>query len=312
MKYNLAPICLFTFNRLDETQKTVLALQKNNLAHKSQLFIFSDGWKYDKDKEEIEEVRAFLKTIIGFKKITIFKSEINKGLANSIITGVTKIINKFGKVIVLEDDLITSPNFLDFMNQALYYYEYNERVFSVSGYSMDLSSLKGSNNDYYLGYRGSSCGWGSWRKEWNEIDWEIKDYEDFKNSKTLIKAFKIGGSDLPGMLKNQMNKTIDSWAIRWCYNQFKKNQFTVFPTISKVESIGFNSSATHTKRNIRRFNTKIDKTNKTEFLFDNSLIINKKLVKQQQFKFSFINRFFDKFSPYEYIKILFSYIKIKL
>jgi len=100
---NLAPICLFVYNRLDNVRKTILALQNNNLALKSELFVFSDGAKSEEDYLKVKEVRGFLDSVNGFKRIQIFKNEINKGLASSVISGVTKIINNYGKIIVVED-----------------------------------------------------------------------------------------------------------------------------------------------------------------------------------------------------------------
>ena len=291
---NLAPICLFTYNRLEETQQTVKALANNFLAKESELYIFSDGWKNDDAKIKVNNVRAFLKTINGFKKVTVFESDKNKGLANAIISGVSQIISKYGKVIVLEDDLITSPNFLDFMNDGLDFYKDNSSIFSISGYSMDLPSLKNNNKDYYLGVRASSWGWGAWSRSWDDIDWDVKDYNDFVNSKRLKKEFRKGGSDMSRMLANQMNNKIDSWAIRWCYNQFTRKQYTIYPTISKVESIGFGADATHTKKT-KRFDTVLDTTNKSLFIFDKTIIVNKTLIKEFKNKFSILSRLKDKF-----------------
>ncbi|MGJ8745213.1 sugar transferase [Polaribacter sp.] len=288
-----APICLFTYNRFEETKKTVEALQLNNLAPKSVLYIFSDGWKNEEGKEKINKVRSFLKTITGFKKITIFEPKENKGLAKSIITGVSQVINLYGKVIVLEDDLITSPNFLDFMNQALDFYKENNQVFSISGYSMNLTSLKKTKKDYYIGYRASSWGWAAWSRSWNDIDWEIKDYHEFNKSIFSKIKFNRGGSDLSRMLSNQMKGIIDSWAIRWCYNQFKRNQYTIFPSLSKVVSIGFGEEATHTKNTIR-FDTVLDTSNQSIFVFDTVVKADKKLLKEYKSKFSVYSRLKDR------------------
>ena len=138
MVEKLAPICLFTYSRLEETKRTIEALKKNFLAPKSELFIFSDGPKNHETKDKVKAVRDFIKTIDGFKKITIFESKTNEGLAKSIINGVTKVVNEYGKVIVLEDDLLTTPNFLDFMNQALLFFELNLSIYSINGYSLAL------------------------------------------------------------------------------------------------------------------------------------------------------------------------------
>lgn len=290
----LAPICLFTYNRLEETQQTLKALQNNFLAENSELFIFSDGWKNEKSKAQIIEVREFLKTVQGFKNITIFEAKKNKGLANSIISGVTKVLTNYENVIVLEDDLVTAPNFLNFMNQSLNYYKDNEKIFSISGYTLDLPSLKELQNDVYLGVRASSWGWATWQNRWNEIDWDIKDYSYFKKSLIEKRTFNQGGSDMSTMLKNQMEGNIDSWAIRWCYNQFKKEQYTVFPKKSKLISIGFGNTATHTKKTTR-FNTELDESNNTKFTFEDNMHLNKKLTQQFKNKFSIISRLKDKF-----------------
>lgn len=243
----LAPICLFTYNRLDETRQTVEALKCNILASSSLLFIFSDGPKNEMITQKVDEVRQYIKTITGFKTIEIFESPINKGLANSIIDGVTQIIKRYGRVIVLEDDLITSPNFLDFMNHSLDFYLCNDKIFSISGYTMDLPSLKFNKKDYYLSYRASSWGWATWENRWQVVDWEMCGYKSFEFNIIQQIKFMRGGSDMPYMLWKQMNGKIDSWAIRWCYNQFKNDQLTIYPTVSKIYNIGFGNNSTHTK-----------------------------------------------------------------
>lgn len=289
----LAPICLFVYNRLKETKQTIDALKNNHLALESELFIFSDGPKKKNSNSRVIEVREYLQSITGFKNIVIYESNKNKGLANSIINGVSFVFGKFDKIIVLEDDLVTSPNFLDFMNQALDFHKEDLTVFSISGYSMDLPSLVNYDKDYYSGFRASSWGWGSWQRSWSDIDWEIKDYKKFSQSKNLKMKFRRGGNDLPRMLKKQMNKELDSWAIRWCFNQFKRNQLTIFPSISKVESIGFGKDATHTK-STNRFDTILDTSNKRLFLFDSPPLVSTKLLKEFKSKFSLYSRIVDK------------------
>lgn len=289
----LAPICLFTYNRLSETTQTIEALKKNYLASQSELFIFSDGPKDEKVKSNVECVRKYLHSVNGFKSVTIFASVENKGLANSIISGVTEIIEKYGKVIVLEDDLISSPNFLNFMNQGLDFYEPNNRIFSVSGYTLDLPSLQNYKSDYYLGYRASSWGWGTWKNRWEKVSWEIQDFDRFIWNPVKHVQFLRGGSDMSLMLWRQMKGKIDSWAIRWCYHQFKHDLLTIFPAKSKIISIGFGDSATHTKKT-NRFKTLIDTGVQESFLFDRNPVVNKVLSKEFRKKFSIINRFKDK------------------
>lgn len=289
----LSPICLFTYARLDETKKTVQALQANYLAKQSDLFVFSDGPRNDSAKPKVEAVRDYLKTIKGFKTVSVLESSYNRGLADSIINGVSKIIEKYEKVIVVEDDLITSFNFLDFMNQALTFYEKNPKIFSISGYSFDLPSLKDFSKDFYLGYRASSWGWGTWRDQWKKVDWGVRDYSSFKWNPLQQVSFMRGGSDMPRMLKNQMRGKIDSWAIRWCYQQFKNEQFSIFPSRSKIQNIGFGADATHTFCN-KRFLSTLDPGKKRDFIFDPTPKVDKRLASEFKSKFSIKNRLLDK------------------
>jgi hypothetical protein len=245
VKLMLSPILLFVYNRPEHTQKTINALKKNILAEESKLFIFSDGAKNLKDEQNVKEVRNIINAIDGFKKIEIFESRTNKGLANSIIDGVTKIINEYTKVIVLEDDLITSKNFLRYMNRALDFYEENKKIWSISGYNLPIDIPNDYKYDVYLAYRAASWGWATWKDRWDKIDWEIKDFDQFTNDKSKQKKFNRGGIDMTRMLKNQMNGKIDSWAIRWCYNQFAEDSYTIYPVKSKVQNIGMDGSGVH-------------------------------------------------------------------
>lgn len=286
---NLAPICVFTYNRLEETKQTITALQNNFLAKESELFVFSDGPRNEQSVVKINEVRNYLKTIEGFKTIEIIESKENKGLAKSIISGVTTILERYSSIIVIEDDLVTTPNFLDFMNSALSFYSNDEKIFSISGYTLNLPSLKYEEKDFYFGYRASSWGWGIWKDRWLPIDWELNAYADFLKDKRAIQKFKRGGSDMPRMLRNQMTGKIDSWAIRFCFHQFKEELYTVFPTISKLASIGFSSEATHTS-GTKRFLTRVDTSLNRDFKFDNFKKVNEKLAKEFASFFSLKNR----------------------
>jgi hypothetical protein len=201
---DLAPICLFVYKRLSETRQTVESLQKNFLAGESGLFIFSDGYKNENDIDKINQVREYIKTISGFKKITLFESPINKGLANSIIAGVTQIIEQYGKVIVLEDDLIATTNFLDFMNQALNYYAQQGKIFSIACFSHKIKYPPDYNYNVFLQGRPTSWGWATWLNRWNTIDWKINNWNTFKKNRKQIRAFNENGRDLFETLKNNI------------------------------------------------------------------------------------------------------------
>ena len=208
-----APVLLFTYKRYESLKDPVHALQQNLLAKESDLYIFSDGCKKDEDKEQVNKVRDFIKTISGFRKIEITEQEKNKGLANSIIDGVSSVMQFSDSVIVLEDDLYTTPNFLTFMNDALATYLDKPKVFSISGYSFNLGESSADNHDAYFVSRGWSWGWATWKDRWDKIDWQVKDYESFRTDKRKRKEFAKGGTDLNIMLHRQVNGLIDSWAI---------------------------------------------------------------------------------------------------
>ncbi len=208
MSLSLAPVVLFVYNRPIHTQKTIQALQANNLANESDLYIFSDAPKNEQEFDAVKQVRTYIKTINGFKSINIIERETNFGLANSIILGVTMIINKYGKIIVLEDDLLLSSNFLDFMNKSLDFYQDNTSILSVSGYNMAVKNNKNIKHDVFFAGRSASWGWATWAHQWQGIDWEVSDFKSFSKNKKQIKRFNYNGTDMFNMLKNQQTGAI--------------------------------------------------------------------------------------------------------
>lgn len=262
---NLAPIALFTYNRLDATKKTIEALKLNYLASESKLIIFSDGPKNEIDEKKVTEIRKYLKCINGFASVELKESDVNKGLADSIISGVTEIINEYGKVIVLEDDLVTTPNFLNYMNQCLDYYQEEKKIISICGYGLKIRKNKHEEYDVYAHGRSSSWGWSTWKDRWETIDWEVKEWEEIKNSKKIQRAFNVNGSDLYSMLRSVQEGNGKSWAIRFCYSQFKQKKLSIFPYYSLVQNIGFNADGSNTKHQYSRFKIKLDEGTKTVF-----------------------------------------------
>jgi len=284
MKYS--PVCLFTYNRLAETKQTVEALKANFLATESDLFVFSDFWACERAMPDVLSVREFLGTVEGFKSVTIFERNENYGLAKSIIAGVSKIVEEYGRVIVLEDDLVTSPNFLTFMNDGLRFYQLESKVWSVSGFSFPITYHKGYEFDATFGVRASSWGWGTWVDRWQKVDWTVSDYQDFASDRRAKIGFKQGGSDLCKMLKDQMTGRIDSWAIRFCYAQFRDGAFDVYPRISKVKNIGFGEGGTHTGGMDTRFDTVLDEGGGTRFNFPGEVVVDRRLLAQFKVPFS--------------------------
>ncbi|MFA2690488.1 glycosyltransferase [Bacillus mycoides] len=278
----LAPVIIFVYNRPEHTIQTIEALSKNELARESNVFIFSDAAKNEESVEKVKVVRDYIDSVEEkkyFKSFTITKSEANKGLAKSVIHGVSEIIGKYGKVIVLEDDLITAPDFLTYMNDALDYYCNLDKVWSISGYNIPIAFPKDYKSEIYYSYRGCSWGWATWKNRWDQVDWDVKDYAEFKSSRRLKNRFNRGGRDMANMLDSQMEGIIDSWAIRWCYTQSKRNLLTVYPVKSRVKNIGLDGSGTHSGIT-SHYNVEIDK-NFTKCSFDDP-DLNREILKNFQ------------------------------
>lgn len=244
----LAPVVLFVYNRLEHTKETIATLAKNELAKESELYVFSDAAKNENVKVKVDAVRAFVREDEwkkSFKKVTIIEASENKGLAKSIIGGVTELINEYGKVIVIEDDLILSPFFLNYMNGALDFYENDPEIWSISGYSFPMKSLKKYLHDVFYSYRGSSWGWATWADRWAMNDWNVSDYDKFVKDEQWQKRFNRGGGDLTGMLALQMAGKIDSWAVRWCFEESNRNMYTIYPKHSYLGNEGLDGSGTN-------------------------------------------------------------------
>lgn len=240
---SLAPIVLFTHSRMWHTMQTVEALKKNEFSKESELFVYSDGAKNDMAIKQVAEVRKYLKKIDGFKKITIIERQTNWGLANSIIEGVTEVIKEYGKIIVLEDDMLTSPFFLRFMNQALYLFSENDRVISVHGWRFPTDEKLPE--AFFLS--GADCwGWSTWRRGWDLFNSNGQDLLNELNRRDLREAFDVNGTyPYTRMLEDQIKGINDSWAIRWYASAFLAGKLTLYPGRSLVHNIGNDNSGTH-------------------------------------------------------------------
>lgn len=245
---SLAPIILFVYNRLDHTRQTVEALQKNELAAESLLYIFADGAKEnatDEQRQKVQNVRNYIQTITGFKEVIIEEAPTNRGLANSVIAGVTKVINEYGKVIVVEDDIVTHKYFLRFMNDCLEVYEKRQDIFMIGGHSCNINIPWWYRNDIYIAHRSNSWGWATWGDRWKYADWKVAGFESLKNNPKEICRFNRGGNDMFPMLKAQMEGKLDSWAIRWDYCMYKNDAYCVFPVRTLNYNVGFDGSGVH-------------------------------------------------------------------
>jgi len=242
---NLAPVALFVYNRPDHVEETIKHLVNNSLASETDLFIFSDAAKSDKDIKSVKKVRKVITKIKGFKKINIIERETNNGLAKSIITGVGEIIKEYKKVIVLEDDILTSESFLTFMNDCLDKYKDNFKIKSISGYNYPIKYPTQYKDDIYLSQRASSWGWATWENRWNEMRWDNEFYEKILNNKLVVSKIKKCCDDLYNMMLFQIDGRINSWAIKWVIMHIKNDQYSIFPSKSMGKNIGLDGSGVH-------------------------------------------------------------------
>jgi hypothetical protein len=277
----LAPVALFVYNRPDHTQRTVNSLQANDLASQSDLFVFSDGAKNEIGSAAVQQVRKFVRGIRGFKSVSIIERERNLGLANSVICGVTELCTKFDRVIVMEDDLLTTVDFLAFINQALERYETEPRVFSVSGFNFGLSDPEHYRYDAFCFYRSSSLGWGTWKDRWGHADWDMSDYDSFRIDKKRQRQFNRGGDDLSNMLALQMHGKIDSWAIRWAYTHFKQDALALLSLQPRVFHIGCDIFATHSRRKSFK-QSPLTREQKSEFHYPDTVRLEEHFVLELQ------------------------------
>jgi hypothetical protein len=253
---NLAPVVLFVYNRAGCTLKTLEHLKKNVFADESRLFIYSDGPgsnATEDDLRKIREVREVIRKEKWCGEVHITESPVNKGLADSIIQGVTEIVNRFGKVIVLEDDLLTSVHFLEYLNSGLNFYEFQPDVFQIVGYTAPVK-IKFKNESFFLPLT-STLGWGTWARAWEYFEKSPADFIRLKIEKKLRKEFDLDNSyPYSDMLISQMESNVDSWGIRWWWAVFKQKGISLFPDRSLISHIGFDNDATHTKSPIPDFN----------------------------------------------------------
>lgn len=236
MKANYAPILLFVYSRPNHTMRTIEALLKNPEAELSDLYIYSDASKDEAMLNSVQEVRAYIKQVRGFKSVTIIEREKNWGLANSIIDGVTRTLSQFDRVIVLEDDIVTNPNFLRYMNNALIQYDRDERVACIHGFVFPIPNLP---ETFFL--KGTDCwGWATWARAWKIFNPNGSELLTQLERRGLESEFNFNDR-YPNiqMLKDQIAGKNSSWAVRWHASAFLKEKLCLYPGKTLVKNIGF-------------------------------------------------------------------------
>ncbi len=243
MSIAIAPIVLFTYDRWDHTRRTVESLLRNTLAGDSDLIVFSDAARVPEKQAAVEDVRAFLRTISGFRSVTIHHRPCNFGLAKSIIEGVSEALGQHDRVIVLEDDMMTSPHFLTYMNEAMDRFSGDDRVVCVHGWLFPTDQPLPE--AFFL--PGADCwGWATWRKAWAHFNPDGRHLLEQLKRRELLPAFDFNGAyPYSKMLEGQIKGKNDSWAVRWYASAFLAGKLTLYPGRSLVQNIGNDASGTH-------------------------------------------------------------------
>lgn len=289
----IAPIALFTYNRPSHLKRTVSNLQKAKFADQSHLVVFSDGPKEDSaDVDAVESVRQYLASLKeGFKSITVIDRVRNLGLSGNVIDGVSTVLRDNAAVIVLEDDITVSPDFIVVMNDLLNQYRDNFNVGSISGYMYPVE-IPVEADDFFLLPRASSWGWATWHDRWKDVDWSVTDYQDFVKNSSEKEKFNTGGDDLTPMLIKWKAGLNDSWAVRWCYHHMKKEMYCLFPKKNMVLNHGNDGSGTHSPRT-GKFNSSLSEYSYTTIPKDPK--VNSEIVSNLQafFKLSLQRKFIN-------------------
>lgn len=239
----LSPIILFVYNRPEHVQRGITSLLANELAAKSELYIYSDAAKDESQVQAVNQVRKYIRTIQGFKSVTIVERDRNWGLANSIIDGVTTLTHKYGRVIVLEDDLIVAPYFLRFMNDALEIYKDEPRVGHIQ--ACDFTQDASLPDTFLIKWTGS-WGWATWARAWKHFNPNGKELLAELEQKGLTRTFDFNGKyGFTRMLRRQIEGKNNSWAIRWNATLFLKDMLSLNVGRSLIQNEGFDGSGTN-------------------------------------------------------------------
>lgn len=240
-----SPILLLTYNRPCEFARTMESLASCDHCEEYDLYINIDApniFNSDDISKQIEIKNTIEKYRERFNGVHIREHKYHKGLANSVIESVTKIINRFGRIIVLEDDFLVSHDCLSFLEDSLDYYENSPRIWSVTAFSAPLKNLEHYKKDVYLTYRACSRVWGTWDNRWNEVEWDVYAYSCMWFDQIANPKYTKGGYDLPCAMNKQMQGLTDSWSIRWGFAAMEKDMMTVYPAHNRVKHIGINGT----------------------------------------------------------------------
>ncbi|SDW45727.1 GNT-I family protein [Lutibacter oricola] len=240
-----APVVLFVFNRLDHAKQTIESLKKNKFSDKTDLFIYCDNYLKIKDEEDVRKVKDFVYTVTGFKSISIIEREQNYGLAKSIKEGVSSVIESYGKVIVLEDDIVTSPFFLSYMNKALQIYANEERVMHISGFNYPINNSEFESS--YFSSMSACWGWATWKRAWDKFENNIELLENKITEKGKDKFIVSSNFTYWEQLILNKKKKLKTWFIYWYGTIYINNGLCLYPKSTYTQNIGLDGTGTNSQ-----------------------------------------------------------------
>jgi hypothetical protein len=236
-----SPIAVFAYNRPLHVNRLIDSLLSNELFSRSPVFIYCDGPRDLDDQDAVAQTRSVAHQRLG-SHAQIVESEDNKGLAQSIIAGVTDLCRRYGRVIVLEDDLVLHPRCLDFLNAALRHYADDAAIYHVNAYRYPLPPASTPNFSRLV----SSWGWATWQRAWINFEPDATKLERRIREADLISVMDFEGTfPYYNMLQNQAKGEIDSWAIRWYASTLLRGGFAICPNVSQVSNYGFDNTGVH-------------------------------------------------------------------
>jgi hypothetical protein len=273
----MAPVLIITYDRLEHLKKSITSLRNNIYADQTDLFIASDFQRSDSEANKVAAVRSYLKSIDGFKSVMVFELDKNLGALENCLSALQVIFDRYDRFIILEDDIVSAPGFLKFINQAFERYGENARVFSITGYCPPIEIPSSYRYDAFFLKRMSAWGCGMTKDRYTSVlEISRKEYDEFVANKELSRAFvQGGGEDMLVMLKNVAYGSLEALDVRFMYTQFMKGQYTVYPTQSLVVNIGFDGTGIHCGKT-DRFDVSL--SDKTTFRFPDDVVVDERIV----------------------------------
>lgn len=272
-------VAVFCYKRAGKLKACVDALLKNPECPDMDIIFFSDGYKGEKDKEGVLEVRRYIDLLTGFRNVIKQFRPKNYSTGPNFEEGLKYLTNNYNQFIVVEDDLVVSPNYISYLMQSLEFYKEQKTIFCVTAFCFPLS-LNNYPYDTIIYKRFCSYGWAGWSDRIKDVIWDHKELNKLiSNSFDFKNRLNAEGYDLFRMLKKQIKGDISTWDIQMQVHVAENRLKVVYPVISKVNNIGFDTESTNTF-GIDYLKTPLDTGVKRKFRFADENQIRPDLEKQ--------------------------------